>query len=343
MNKMNPILVEVYRAGVLESFHRGTICVVNEAGEIIFSAGDAHQICYPRSAMKLIQVIPLLELGGMGHFNFTLEEIAVMCGSHNAEPEHLRVVESILYKIGATKDMLHCGPQYPTAKKVADELIKTGTKPHPIHNNCSGKHAGMLALCKLLNYSTDNYLAPEHPIQLLIKKTCADFYAYKESNMVTALDGCTAPIFSIPVYHQALAYKNLVSTANYAPNRVNACQTIIEAISAYPFMVAGTGRYCTDMLQITAPDIIGKTGAEGVFCMSFTKQKIGVCIKIDDGKMLPQYNVAQALIEATGLFPSEQLAPLHHYAQTPLTNFNRLQTGEIKVTDGLFADFRLPA
>lgn len=343
MNKMNPILVEVYRAGVLESFHRGTICVVNEAGEIIFSAGDAHQICYPRSAMKLIQVIPLLELGGMGHFNFTLEEIAVMCGSHNAEPEHLRVVESILYKIGATKDMLHCGPQYPTAKKVADELIKTGTKPHPIHNNCSGKHAGMLALCKLLNYSTDNYLAPEHPIQLLIKKTCADFYAYEETKMATALDGCSAPIFSIPVYNQALAYKNLVSAKTLSPKTAEACKMVIDAVSAYPFMVAGTGRYCTDMLQITAPDIIGKTGAEGIFCMGFIKQKIGVCIKIDDGKMLPQYNVAQALIEASGLFSSEQIALLHHYAQAPLTNFSKLQTGEIKVIDGLFTNFRLPA
>jgi L-asparaginase II len=97
------------------------------------------------------------------------------------------------------------------------------------------------------------------------------------------------------------------------------------------------------MLQITAPDIIGKTGAEGIFCMGFIKQKIGVCIKIDDGKMLPQYNVAQALIEASGLFSSEQIALLHHYAQAPLTNFSKLQTGEIKVIDGLFTNFRLPA
>jgi L-asparaginase II len=342
MNKMNPILVEVYRAGVLESFHRGTICVVNEAGKIVFSVGDANQICYPRSAMKLLQVIPLLELGGMEHFHLSLEEIAVMCGSHNAEPEHLRVVESILNKIGATKDMLHCGPQYPSYKKAADEFIKTGTKPHHIHNNCSGKHAGMLALCKLLNYSTYNYLEPEHPIQQLIKKTCAAFYAYEESNMVTALDGCSAPIFSIPVYHQAVAYKNLVSMKNHSAARAKACQTVVEAVSTYPFLVAGSGRYCTDMMRITAPHIIGKTGAEGVFCMSFIKQKLGVCIKIDDGKMLPQYNVAQALIEATGMFSAEELAPLHHYAQEPLTNFNKLKTGEIKVRDGLFDAFRLP-
>jgi L-asparaginase II len=333
----NPILVEVYRAGVLESFHRGSICIVNEYGVIIFSAGDARQLCYPRSAMKLLQVLPLIELGGMEHFGFTLEEIAVMCGSHNAEAEHLRVVESILKKIDATKDMLLCGPQYPTAKKAADELIKNGIKPHHIHNNCSGKHAGMLALCKLLNHSNENYLKPKHPIQQLIKDTCAKLYEYDANKMITALDGCSAPIFSVPVYNQALAYKNLVSTDN------KACKIVVEAISAYPFMVAGSGRYCTDMMRVTAPGIIGKTGAEGVFCMSFTQQKVGVCIKIDDGKMLPQYNIAQALIEASGLFSSEQLAPLHHYAQAPLTNFNKLQTGEIKVIDGLFADFRLPA
>jgi L-asparaginase II len=253
------------------------------------------------------------------------------------------VVESILYKIGATKEMLYCGPQYPTAKKAADEMIKNGTKPHHIHNNCSGKHAGMLALCKLLNHSTENYLKPEHPIQQLIKDTCAKLYEYDTNKMVTALDGCSAPIFSVPVYNQALAYKNLVSTKTLTPKTAQACQMVIDAISAYPFMVAGTGRYCTDMMRITAPDIIGKTGAEGVFCMSFTQQKVGVCIKIDDGKMLPQYNIAQALIEASGLFSSDQLGPLHHYAKAPLTNFNKLQTGEIKVIDGLFADFRLPA
>lgn len=332
----NPILVEVYRGGVLENFHRGVVCVVDKEGEIIFSKGDTNQVCFPRSAMKLLQVLPLIELGGIEQFGFTLEEIAIMCGSHNAEPEHLRVVSSILQKIGLSEDQLGCGPQYPTSKKDADALIRANIKPHHIHNNCSGKHAGMLALCKLMGVDTEGYIHATHPIQIAIRKTCAEMYEYDEEQMVTALDGCSAPIFSVPVYHQALAYKNLVAGKNHSAKRKEACSVVVEAVSKYPFMVAGSKRYCTDLMKVTAPQIIGKTGAEGVFCLTLTKQQMGVCIKIDDGKMLPQYNVAQALVEATGLFSMEELKQLHHYNQSSLTNFNKLVTGEIKVNEHLF-------
>ena len=338
---MNPILVEVYRNKVLESFHRGVICIVDREGKVIYSEGDVQQICYPRSAMKLIQVMPLLELGGIERFGFTLEEIAVMCGSHNAEPEHLRVVNSILQKIGLNKENLKCGSQYPTSKKDADELIRKSEKPHHIHNNCSGKHAGMLALCKLLDLEIDDYLNPNHPIQTLILQYVEEMYEYPKEKMVTALDGCSAPIYSIPIYNQALAFKNLTATAFYTQERKLACKTIVEAMSTYPFMVAGSKRYCSDMMKICGSRIIGKTGAEGVFCMSLLQEQMGVCIKIDDGKMLPQYNVAQALVEATGIFDKEILLPLQSYKQSDLNNFNKRTTGAIKVRDGLFKGLTL--
>jgi L-asparaginase II len=338
---MNPILVEVYRNNVLESFHRGVICIVDREGKVIYSEGDIQQICYPRSAMKLIQVMPLLELGGFERFGFTLEEIAVMCGSHNAEPEHLRVVNSILQKIDLDKESLKCGPQYPTSKRDADELIRRSEKPHHIHNNCSGKHAGMLALCKLLNYEIEDYLNPNHPIQKLILQYVEEMYEYSKDKMVTALDGCSAPIYSIPIYNQALAFKNLVATDSYTPERKLACKKIVEAMSTYPFMVAGSKRYCSDMMKVCGSRIIGKTGAEGLFCMSLLQEQIGVCIKIDDGKMLPQYNVAQALVEATGIFDKEILLPLNSYKQADLSNFNKLITGEINVREGLFEGLKL--
>jgi L-asparaginase II len=336
----NPILVEVYRANVLESFHRGAICVVNENNEVIFSKGNVEQICYPRSAMKFVQVLPLLVLGGIEKFDFTLQEIAIMCGSHNAEQEHLTVVESILSKIGLDKNHLYCGPQYPSSKRDSDQLIRDNKKPEHIHNNCSGKHAGMLALCQLMNVPIHDYINPVHAIQQLILEYVEKIYEYPKEKMVTALDGCSAPIYSIPVLNQAIAFKNLVSN-NYEEKIANACKIVVEAVSKYPFMVAGSKRYCSDMMQITAPQIIGKTGAEGIFCMSLPKQKIGVCIKIDDGKMLPQYNVAQAFVEATGLFSQETLEPLHHYLQEPLINFNKLTVGEIKAVDGLFDGLKI--
>ena len=332
----NPILVEVYRGGILESFHRGVVCVVNELGDIVFSLGDPMQLCYPRSAMKFVQALPLIELGGIEKFGFTLEEIAVMCGSHNGEAEHLRVVRSILQKINMPEEALGCGAQYPTHKKDADALIMHQTKPTAIHNNCSGKHAGMLALCKLLDFNTQDYLNPLHPVQQLILDYVAAFYEYPKEKMVCALDGCTAPIYSIPAYHQAICFRNLVEPSQFEKVRQEACKTLVEAISQYPFMVAGTKRYCTDMMQICAPEIIGKTGAEGVFCMAFTKQKLGVCIKIDDGKMLPQYNVAQLMIALSNLFAQEKLQPLEKYAQHELKNFNQLVTGEMRVNTEIF-------
>jgi len=339
---LNPILVEIYRDKVLESFHRGVVCVVDENGEILYSEGDVNQVSYPRSAMKLLQVLPLIEHGGIEKFNFTLEEIAVMCGSHSAEPEHLRVVNSILQKIGLDKTALHCGPQYPTSKKDTDDLIRKGEKPHDIHNNCSGKHAGMLSMCVLMGWPTKDYINPKHPLQQLILGLCASFYEYPKEKMTTALDGCSAPIFSVPVYNQAVGYKNLVHPKKFSSKIQSDCATVVEAVSKHPFMVAGTKRYCTDMMKITAPRIIGKTGAEGIFCMALPQDKVGVAIKIDDGKMLPQYHIAQAFVEATGIFSKEELQPLHHYAEDAIRNSNQYISGKIKVRDGLFANFKIP-
>jgi L-asparaginase II len=341
IEKTNPVLVEIYRNKVLESFHRGVVCVVDKDGEILYSEGDVNQVCYPRSAMKLLQALPLIELGGIEKFGFTLEEIAIMCGSHNAEPEHLRVVNSILSKIGLTKDALFCGPQYPSSKKDANALIKNDEKPQHIHNNCSGKHAGMLALCKLIDAPIDNYINPQHPAQKLIMDACAEMFEYEKEKMIVALDGCSAPIFSIPVYHQALSYKNIVHPIKFSEKRQHACKLIVDAISQYPFMIAGTKRYCTDMMQVCAPRIIGKTGAEGIFCLGLTEEKIGVCIKIDDGKMAPQYNVAQVFIKHTGIFTHAELAPLHHYQESEIINFNKFITGEIRVREGLFSKLKL--
>ncbi|MES2689990.1 MAG: asparaginase, partial [Bacteroidota bacterium] len=240
---MNPVLVEVYRGGVLESFHRGAVCIVNERNEIIFNVGDPHQVCYPRSAMKLLQVLPLVEQGGIERFGFTLQEIAVMCGSHNAEPEHVEVVNSILAKTGLDKNALNCGPQYPSSKKEANELIKYDKKPHHIHNNCSGKHAGMLAMCVLMNWPVKDYINPQHPLQQMILETCSTLYEYPKEKMTVALDGCSAPIFSVPVINQAIGYKNLLGNATFSGSLQRACKVVLEAVSSYPFMVAGSKRY----------------------------------------------------------------------------------------------------
>ncbi len=326
----NPILVEVHRGEIVESFHRGVICVVDENNELLFSMGDIHQMCYPRSSMKFLQHIPLLESGAVLKYGFTLKEIAVMCGSHNSEKMHLETVASILSKIGLSELDLKCGAHLPTLSEDIKDMYQIDKKPTDIYNNCSGKHAGFLAYCMFYNVDTDDYLNPNHPLQQQIKKVCAEMYEVSEESMLAAIDGCSAPVYSVSVLHQAIGYKNLAATYNFSDARKQACALIIEAVKSYPEMVAGTNRYCTDMMRICGDEIVGKTGAEGVYCMSLYNKKIGVCIKIDDGKMLPQYNVAQAIIESLSLFSSEKLTPLHKYLQEDILNWNHLKTGVLK-------------
>ena len=334
----NPILVEVMRGGVLESFHRGVICVVDKDGNIIYSVGDVQQMCYPRSALKFFQHIPLIESGAFEHFGFTMEELAIMCGSHNGEQEHVRVATQILEKIGLTKEDLLCGAQAPTLSVDRRRLTAEGKKPEKIHNNCSGKHAGFLAMAKYLNSDIATYTDPNHPLQQQILQVAADFHEYPKEQMTIGIDGCSAPIFAIPVYNQAVAYKNLVHPVNFSEKRQKACAMIIEAITTYPFMVAGSERYCTDMMKICGKRIIGKTGAEGIYSLGFLEEKMGCSIKIDDGKMLPQYNVAEKVIEQTGIFSSSELAPLAHYKQEDIKNYAQIVTGEIRVSDRILTE-----
>jgi L-asparaginase II len=338
---MNPILVEVYRGNVLESFHRGVICVVDRDNNILYSQGDVQQVCYPRSALKFFQQLPLLESGAFEHFHFTPEELAVMCGSHNGEAAHVATVDAILNKIQLQRSDLKCGPQYPSDRSTTNGLIRKNEKPQAIHNNCSGKHAGFLAMSVFLQADPASYLDPAHPVQQKVREVTADFHEYPASKMVTALDGCSAPIFSIPVLHQAIAYKNLVDHSRWHAARADACKKVVEAVSSHPFMVAGTGRYCTDMMQICGKKIIGKTGAEGVFSLALTAEKIGCSIKIDDGKMLPQYHVAQAFIKKSGLFQQQETDSLEHYRQENIVNFNKFITGEIKAAGYLFDGLQL--
>lgn len=334
----NPILVEAWRGETLESFHRGVICVVDELNQVVYAKGDIHQECFPRSAMKFLQHVPLIESGAVEKFGFTLKEIAIMCGSHNAEPEHIEVVNGILEKIGLDRYALHCGAHYPMLAKDFVPMYASGKMPNDIHNNCSGKHAGFLALCVFNSWSIEDYLSPDHPSQKLIKHVCASMYETDESKMNYAFDGCSAPIYNITVYHQAVGYKNLICHERYDANRQKACRMIIEAVSQYPEMVAGTDRYCTDMMRVCAAEVIGKTGAEGIFCLGFKHKRWGVCIKIDDGKMLPQYNVAQALIKSTGLFNRDTLAPLEKYLHDDIKNWNLKSTGRLKVSDDIVSE-----
>lgn len=329
----NPILVKVNRGDVLESFHRGVICIVDKDNKILYSEGDVEQLCYPRSALKFFQQIPMLISGAVEHFGFTQKEIALFCGSHNGEPQHVETVTSILNKIGLTESDLQCGPQMPTLREDQYNLIKQDIQPRKIHNNCSGKHAGFLAYCIYRNWPIESYIDPSHPLHLEILDVISDFYAYPKEKIKQGIDGCSAPIFAFPVLNQAIAYKNLVHPVQFDENVQNACKTMVDAIVQFPGMIAGSKRYCTDLMRLSEGKLIGKTGADGVYSIGVREHNYGICIKVDDGKMGPQYNIAQAVIEQLGILSDEANESLRQYVHHENKNFGGLVTGDTNVSE----------
>lgn len=319
---MNPILVEHFRGNIVESFHRGVICVVDKDNKIVYEKGDISQMCYPRSAMKYFQHIPLLTSGVFENMGFTEKDLAVMCGSHNGEKIHQDQVSQILEKSGLTTQFLKCGPQAPALKKDYINLIKSGEVPKDIHNNCSGKHAGFLAYCQSKNLNTETYLNADHPLQKEIKEVISLIYEFPLDKLENGMDGCSAPTYGMPVYNQAIAFKNLVyENPNYDQKLIDACRLIVKSVSDFPEMVAGTDRYCTDIMRITQGRIIGKTGADGVYCLSVPDKNWGISIKIDDGKMGPQYIVAQELLLHLNLISQQEADDLIKYHEIELKNF----------------------
>lgn len=330
-SSMNPILVTRSRGSITESLHRGTLCIVNAKGSVVKSIGDIDQPCFTRSALKLFQAIPLLESGAADALALTQEELAITCGSHNAETAHVEAVESLLAKCGLDSSYLQCGPQMPTGRIPRKALMASGLAPTDLHNNCSGKHAGFLALCVHRGWPIEGYLETSHPLQKLIKSTCAEVFELHEEDFIMGEDGCSAPNYATSLYHQALAYKNLVIEGEN-DLRNTACKRIVQACLQQPFLIAGSDRYCTDIIRASEGRVLGKTGADGVFCMAFPELQLGVALKIDDGKMGPQYTVAQALIEALGISLVDDLTT---YRETPIKNWNKHEIGMQKPSSDL--------
>jgi L-asparaginase II len=265
----------------------------------------------------------LIVSGAFDHYQFSLKELAVMCGSHNGEQMHMEVVDGILNKIGLSESNLKCGAQAPTLKADLHHLIKNDLKPRQLHNNCSGKHAGFLAYCTFKGLDSGDYISGNSELQKEIKKVVSIFYEFPENELKCGMDGCSAPTFAMPVLNQAIAFKNLICPASNIPSEYKkAAELIIKACSKYPEMLAGTNRYCTDLIRVTQGRIIGKTGADGVYCIADTSRNLGISIKIDDGKMGPQYQVAQELLDHLELISPEEKKQLESYHEFELRNFS---------------------
>jgi L-asparaginase II len=311
-----PVLVTSTRCGVIETRFRGAVVLVDAAGNPIFSLGDTSARTFPRSAIKLVQVLPVLQSGAVARFGLTSEEVAVMCASHNGEPRHLAAVRSILAKAGVPESALRCGALPPLGAGAFEALCRGGGAVSPLHNNCSGKHAGFLAACVANGWDLETYLRPEHPLQAAIRAEVAHFAELPEGELLRGVDGCSAPNYAMSVLALARLFKNL-ALPQAAPRREAARAAMLAAVAAAPFFLGGTGRYCSE-LSAACPRCVGKLGAEGVYGCALLDRGWGVACKIECGALGPQYSVAQAVLEGAGALRGSAAAALARFLSEPV-------------------------
>jgi L-asparaginase II len=332
------LLIEVTRGALVESRHQGYITVMNADGELIASLGDIAACTYYRSAAKPFQAIPLITSGAADHFNLTPRELAVITGSHSGQAIHVETVAAILSKIGLDETALQCGAHMPFDEASARTLKSAGQPPTALYNNCSGKHAGMLALARFLGEPIENYLAPDHPVQRQIRCALAYFADVPIEEIAIAIDGCSAPVFGLTIEAMARSYAQLVASRQAGPDNLgNAAERIVDAMRQYPEMVGGTsGRLDTDLMRVAGGRIISKVGAEGVQLLGALPDArypsgLGIAIKIDDGDTRRARDpVVIETLRQLGLLDQEQMAQLTRYARATLRNHRHLEVGEVR-------------
>jgi L-asparaginase II len=280
---MDPVLVDVTRGGLIESRHRGAVAVVDDTGGVAFQVGDIGHAIFPRSAVKALQALPLLESGAADRLGLNGAEIALACASHTGEPEHVATALAMLGKAGRDAGCLECGVQWPSLHAATVALAASGARATALHNNCSGKHAGFICLACDHGEDPAGYVHPEHPAMRRVTAALAEMTGTMLDERNRAIDGCSIPTYAVPPRALALAFARFGTGRALPAERAAAAARIRAAVAAHPFMVAGTGRFDTEVMQAFGPRAFVKVGAEGVHCAALPDLGLGIAVKCDDG------------------------------------------------------------
>lgn len=271
------LAVENVRSGLVESVHRVMATVTDAAGRMVASAGGQERSVWWRSAAKPFQAMPLLEDGAADALGLTDEELALACASHSSEPRHREVAARMLARIGLDESALACGPHPPLGAAVHDAALREGLSLTPVWSNCSGKHAGMLALAHHHGWPAEGYERAGHPVQERVARSVREWSGAKPEEIRLGVDGCTAVCFALPLARMATAYARLAAGESPAGARMR------DAMLAHPALVAGAGRFCTDLMEAWPGEVIAKVGAEGVYSAALVRMKLGIALKVESG------------------------------------------------------------
>lgn len=328
MNYQPEPVARILRGGVVESTHYGSAAVVDSDGHLLYRVGDPYQVTFMRSCAKPFQAIAVVESGAAREFGFTAAEIAVMAGSHSAEVKHIEAVQSILDKIGLGPENLKCGVHPPIGDKGASTTSSDDGPRTPIQHNCSGKHAGMLALAVFKNISTHDYTSPTHTVQRIIRKTVSDICCYQEEKIEIGIDGCSVPNYALPLYNMALGFARMVTPTAVPKEKAHAYNTVTMAMLDHPDYVAGEGRFDTVMAGAPGEKVISKAGAEALECFALVDRKMGATIKIADGNKRALFPASVELLYKLGC--RSKSAELDEFHRPLIYNWSGLEVGRIE-------------
>jgi L-asparaginase II len=334
-------LVEVRRGSIIESRHRGHVVAIDGEGQLVASLGNPDTVTYLRSSAKPFQAIPLLVSGAADHFGFTEKEIALACASHNGEPIHTELARSMLQKIGLGPEALKCGVHEPYSAAATRRLRDEGRAPNVLHNNCSGKHVGMLALALQFGAPTASYDQPDNPVQVAIRRVIAAFSGISSRNLETGIDGCGVPVFGMPVSAMAFMYARLVSPVqkidHFDDATRAACQRIVAAMTNHPEIIGGTSdRLDTEMMRAAERRLISKVGAEGVYTVGVLPcadwpTGLGLALKIEDGDdHRARPTVVIEALRQLGVLRDESLNAVARYSRFAVSNRRGDIVGEVR-------------
>jgi L-asparaginase II len=327
----NPVLVEVTRGNRIESVHRGMVAVVDATGRSVLEIGDVAQPVFPRSASKAMQALPLVESGAADAYGFGNRELALSASSHSGEPEHVALSAAMLKAAGLEETDLECGAHWSFEQPVLIAQARSLDHPSQLHNNCSGKHAGFLCACRHMGRETHGYVAFNHPLQAEIRDAMTNLTGTPVDHDNCGIDGCSVPTYAVPLKALAHGFAKMVTGQGIGTERARAARRIIDACMAEPFLVAGTKRACTELMQAAPGRIFAKTGAEGVFCAAIPERGLAIALKCEDGASRAAESMVAAVLARYFAEDADVQARLMTLANYTMHNWNGIDIGQVRV------------
>jgi L-asparaginase II len=334
-------ILEITRGDLVESIHYGALAIADNTGRLIASWGSPHLVTFLRSSAKPFQALPFVESGAAERYGLSAKELAVICASHSGAENHVETVVSVQSKVGIREDQLQCGVHPPYDPDAASHLAASGAQPTPNHNNCSGKHSGMLAFARFLGEPLESYLDPDHAVQRKILDVLSEMSGEDRDRIGLGIDGCSAPNFALTLGAAATAFARLADPSGLAPSRAKACRQITEAMMSHPEMVGGVGRLDTDLMRAASGRLVSKGGAEGYQGLALLPGSIrsgspalGIAIKISDGDLGKRASrlVVLAVLRQLGAIRPEEFAALGGDELQRVTNRRGLNVGEARTS-----------